>query len=946
VAERLPAGVVTFLFTDVEGSTKLLYELGDDYTAALHEHRRILREAFTAHGGVEVDTQGDAFFVAFARASDGVAAAAEAQRGLAVGPIAVRMGLHSGEPTLTDEGYVGLDVHKGARIAAVGHGGQVLLSETTHALAGAPVKDLGPHRLKDLTAPERIYQLEIEGLRSDFPLLKTLDAGINNLPSPRTSFVGRAHELDEIDRRLEDPECHLLTLVGPGGVGKTRLALEAAARRLDRYQHGVHFVPLASVPEPDFLAPAVADALQFPIDAAHSGFSAQDQLLDYLSERSTLLVLDNFEHLVDGAELVGRVIERAPEVEILTTSRERLNLQSEWVLDLEGLQVSTNGNGGTHDGAVRLFVERARQVDPAFELTDEERAHVSRICRLVGGMPLGIELAAAWASMLPCAEIADEIEATIGFLETSMRDVPEHHRSLRAAFDRSWRLLSDEQRQCFAQLSVFRGSFTREAASAVADANLVLLSELVAKSLVRRLELGRYELHELLRQYAAERLAEEPEGTADTYERHARFYVARLTDRTEALLGPRMGEARDELRGDLANIRAACESAAMHWEETGARRALDALAAFFIQHSWPDGLETFESLGIQLGNARDAGVDPATAPSILLDALCRQVSFAAMLGYDEAQDTLGRSLLPELRARGLRRDVALCLTALGTNACYLDVYMDAVRFLQEGVPIANSVGDRWCELAAWQWLGFVKLLQDDLDATRTAFDASYRIAVEMNQPLALAFALSKLGLVSDATGDYSQAIKLHLEANGYFDAVGERGGAGYALSRASVSAYCLGDYEAALRHGDAGYAAFADVSHRWGMIGAACRVGFAQAALDDHDGARERLSWALERARATEATSLALLALSGVGVLLALEGEEHGAAEMLTFVLGYPGFPPFYFITAGPTLERLEARLAPNELAAAREAAKAADLEAMVTAAGAALAAKAPARPA
>ena len=932
MAAPLPSGVVTFLFTDIEGSTKLLHELGDAYAAALHEHRRILREAFEAHGGVEVDTQGDAFFVAFARASDAVAAAADAQRGLAGGAIAVRMGLHSGEPQLTDEGYVGLDVHKGARIAAVGHGGQVLLSEATHGLVQGPVRDLGPHRLKDLTAPERIYQLEVEGLRSDFPLLKTLDAGITNLPSPRTSFVGRRAELDEIDRRLEDPECRLLTLVGPGGAGKTRLALEAAARRLESYAHGVHFVPLASVSEPDFLASAVADALQFPIDAAHSGLSAQDQLLDYLSERSTLLVLDNFEHLVEGAGLVSRVIERAPQVEILTTSRERLNLQSEWVLDVDGLAVSGNGNGGA-DGAVRLFLERARQVEPGFELGDEEQAHVARICRLVDGMPLGIELAAAWVSMLSCAEIADEIERTIGFLETTMRDLPERHRSLRAAFDQSWRLLSDEERQGFRRLSVFRGTFTREAAADVAGADLGVLSRLVSKSLVRRLDLGRYELHELLRQYAAERLAEDADEPAEVRERHARFYVGRLAARHEAFFGPGMSDARDELRGDVSNVRSAVEWAVTSWPEDDARDALDALTGFFTVHSWPEGLETFESLSARLGYSPDAGVDPATASSVLLDALARQVSFAATLGYDEAQDVLGRSLLPELRSRGLDRDVALCLEALGTNACYLDVYPEAVALLEEAVVVAHSVGDLWAELGSWQWLGFTTLLQDDLEATRAAFEASHRLAVEMDQPLALAFALSKLGLLSDASRDFARAVDMHTEANAYFDAVGERGGAGYALSRASVSAYCLGDYEEALRYGEAGYTAFADVNHRWGMIGAACRVGFALAALGEPDRARERLRWALGQARATEATSLALLALSGVGVLLARQGEERSAAELLTFVLGYPGFPPFYFITSRPELERLEAELPPAELAAAREGAGEADFEAVVAAA-------------
>jgi predicted ATPase/class 3 adenylate cyclase len=944
VDAQLPTGVVTFLFTDVEGSTKLLHELGDKYGAALHEHRRILREAFGAHDGAEVDTQGDAFFVAFARASDAVASAAAAQKALVGGPIKVRMGLHSGEPRLTEEGYVGLDVHKGARIAAVGHGGQVLLSTSTRALVDAPVRDLGPHRLKDLTAPERIYQLEIDGLPAEFPLLKTLDAGMTNLPSPRTSFVGRRDELEEIDRLLEDPSCRLLTLVGPGGVGKTRLALEAAARRIERYAHGVHYVPLASVVAPDFLAPAVADALQFPIDSAHSGLSPQDQLVDYLSERATLLVLDNFEHLVEGAGLVTLMIERASKVEILTTSRERLNVQSEWVLDVDGLRVSANGNGHARaDGALRLFEERARQVDPAFELDEAERQHAVRICRLVDGMPLGIELAAAWVSMLSCAEIADEIERTIGFLETSMRDVPERHRSLRAAFDHSWRLLTEEQRRCFRQLSVFCGSFTRDGAVAVAGADLGLLAELVSKSLVRRLELGRYELHELLRQYAAGRLAEDADEPAEVRERHSRFYVGRLVDRRGALTGPQMSEARDELRGDVPNLGSAVEWAAMQWSEDDARSAFHALSDFYSVHSWPQGLEAFEHILELLGHSPATSFDAKDAPSVVLSALAGQVCFAASVGYDGAQDALGRTCAPELRTRGLTLELGWCLLALGSNACYVDDYPEAATFLEEGVEFSRSAGDSWNEMSALSWLGFVRLLQDKLEAARAAFEASYEVARDTGQPLSRAFALSKLGLLADASGDYAEAIRLHTEANGYFEAVGDRGGAGYALSRASVSAYCLGDYEEALRLGRAGHDAFADVNHRWGMIGAACRVGFALVALGDLDGARERFRWALEQAQATEAKSLALLALSGVGVLLAREGEEREATELLTFVFACPGFPPFYFITAQPELDRLEAELAPEELDAAREAAQAADFEAVVTAAAQVLASALPA---
>ena len=658
MSATLPTGVVTFLFTDVEGSTKLLHELGDAYADALHEHRRLLREAFAANNGAEVDTQGDAFFVAFGRASEAVAAAVDAQLALSGGPIRVRMGLHTGEPRLTDEGYVGLDVHKGARIAAVGHGGQVLLSQATRALVDADVHDLGPHRLKDISVPERIFQLEIDGLPSEFAPLKTLEAGIRNLPAPRTSFVGRTDELASIDRMLDEPDCRLLTLVGPGGVGKTRLALEAAARRIDRYQHGVHFVPLVGVPAPDLLAPAVAETLQFQVDNAHSAIPARDQLVDFLRERATLLVLDNFEHLLDARDLLTEVIEQAPQVELLTTSRERLQVQSEWVLDVDGL---ANGSGNGHAGdsaAVRLFVDRARQVDGAYALTDSDRPHVERVCRLVNGMPLGIELAAAWASTLPCSEIADEIERNLGFLETSMHDVPERHRSLRAAFDQSWRLLSSDERRVFSRLSVFRGTFARDAAAAVAGAGLAELQGLVSKSLVRRAGLGRFELHELLRQYAAEQLAAERMDLADARETHARFYVGMLAARADALIGEHMMEARDELRVEIDNLRAAAEWAVAQWNQDDARAALSSLDLFFLAHSWHEGSDTFGQLAELLGPSPGSPLDAGKASDVMLSALAYQTYLGSALGYDERLDAIARACLPVLRERRLTESSA------------------------------------------------------------------------------------------------------------------------------------------------------------------------------------------------------------------------------------------------------------------------------------------------
>ena len=923
MASGLPTGVVTLLFTDVESSTRLLHELGDDYGEALQEHRRRLRAAFTEHEGVEVDTQGDAFFAVFARASNAVAAAADCQRALAGGPIRVRMGLHTGEPRLTEEGYVGLDVHKGARIAAVGHGGQVLMSEPTKALVDAEVRDLGAHRLKDLSAPERIYQLEIDGLPSEFPLLKTIEAGMKNLPLPRTSFVGRASELEAIDRLLDDPGCRLLTLVGPGGVGKTRLALEAAARRVDRYSHGVHFVPLVSVASPDFLAPALAESIQFPVDGAHSGFSAQDQLLDYLSERSTLLVLDNFEHLIEGSGFLNEVIERAANVELLITSRERLNLQSEWAFDVEGLGLAEDEKGGA--SAVRLFVERATQVESNFALDDAGYSQAARICRLVDGMPLGIELAASWVSVLSGAEIADEIEANIDFLATSMRDVPERHRSLRAAIDQSWRLLTDEQRGAFSRLSVFHGSFDRSAAAAVTGADLRLLSELVAKSLLRRPDFGRFELHELLRQYAAEQLRVSPAEEAEARERHARHYAAVLLERRSALMGPELAVARDELRGELDNLRAAVEWTLAEDDEHVALRVLEAFYSFLWMHSWFEGGETLERLVRSAGFDAD---DPGRASAVALAAAMYRLAIGARLGYDAEAEKLGSRCLPVLRARNLERELACCLCAMGIMAGYRDDLPKAVGLLEEGTKIAKAIDDRLTESGGLMDLGFGRLLLDDLEAASEAFEASYALSAKLGNPLVLAYATSKLGLLADAEERFGDALRLHMEANELFESVGDPGGTGYALSRASLSAFGLGDYSEALRLGRAGYEAFSESNHRWGLIAALCRIGFAALALGDGAEAREHFDEALERAVAGQAISLELLALSGIGACLAEDtSEQERAAAILTFALGHEQLPASYAFAARPALTRLEAELPPEQLVAAREAAAAATLE-------------------
>ena len=455
--QPLPQGTVTFLFTDIEESTQRLHELGPEaYARALVEHRHLLRTAFAAHAGVEVDTQGDAFFVAFPTALGALAAATQAQAELADGPLRVRMALHTGTPLRADEGYVGVDVHRAARIAAAGHGGQVLVSASTAALAeDVPLRDLGEHRFKDLAAPERVYQLG-EG---DFDPLNTLYR--TNLPVPATPFLGRERELAEVVGLLGRDDLRLLTLTGPGGTGKTRLGLEAVAALAEKYPQGVWWVPLASLRDPELVLGAAAQAL-----------GARDALAAHIGDKRLLMLFDNFEQVIDAADRLAELLASCPRLELLVTSREPLHLAGEQEYPVPPL---------APDEGVDFFLARARAVDPAFRADDA----VAAICRRLDELPLALELAAARVKALSPTQILDRLERRLPLLTGGPRDLPERHRTLRATIDWSYDLLSNEEQQLFRRLGVFAGGCTLEAVEDVVGAHLDTLQSLVEKSLVR-----------------------------------------------------------------------------------------------------------------------------------------------------------------------------------------------------------------------------------------------------------------------------------------------------------------------------------------------------------------------------------------------------------------------------------------------------------------------------
>jgi predicted ATPase len=489
---ELPSGTVTFLFTDIEGSTKLLHELGTEaYAEALAEHRRALRDAFARHGGVEVDTQGDAFFYAFAMAPSALAAAAEGNDALAGGPIRVRIGIHTGTPRVGEEGYVGEDVHRAARIAAVAHGGQVVVSASTASLVDQALVDLGDHRLKDLSAPERIYQLGSEKFRP----LKSLHQ--SNLPVPTTPFLGRERELADVVGLLEGTR--LLTLTGPGGTGKTRLAAQAAGMSSDAYPGGVWWVPLAPLRDPALVLETAAQIV-----------GSTNGLAEHIADRSMLLLFDNFEQVVEAAGDVASLLVSCPNLDLLVTSREALHVTGEQEYPVPPL---------VHEEGVGFFLARARAVKPSFQPGDD----VSEICRRLDDLPLALELAAARVKALSSAQILQRLERRLPLLTGGARDLPERQQTLRAAIAWSYDLLSAGEQQLFARLSVFRGGCTLEAAEEICEADLDTLQSLVDKSLLRQTE-ERYWMLETIREYAAERLEES--GEVDELHRlHADHYL-------------------------------------------------------------------------------------------------------------------------------------------------------------------------------------------------------------------------------------------------------------------------------------------------------------------------------------------------------------------------------------------------------------------------------------
>jgi predicted ATPase/class 3 adenylate cyclase len=574
-----PTGTITFLFSDMEGSTELAATLGTPvYRDVLELHQRRLREAFALHGGIEKGTEGDSFFVVFRDAPSAVAAAVRAQRSLAEQTwpqnttVRVRVGIHTGEGQAGGDDYVGLDVNRAARISAAANGGQVLVSETTRALTiaslpdGVAMRDVGRHRLKGLPEPEHLYQLTIAGIQSDFPAIRSLDASMTNLPARISSFVGRDREVGEVGRLIRDGR--LVTLLGPGGAGKTSLATEVARLSAPQFDDGVWFVALDALTDPELVGSAIVAGLGL---RDISGRSARERLLDNLPGRSLLLVLDNFEQVVEAAPLISELLVAAPSVRAIVTSRAPLRLSAEQIypvppLDLPDPADSLDPAQIASIPAVRLFVDRARRVQPDFTLTTANAEAIADICRRLDGLPLGIELAAARIAMLGPAGIRDRLARHVGLGGAAARDVPVRQRTLDETIGWSHDLLDEAGRTLFARLAVFAGGWRLAEAEQVCGTEGSLeggvanvLDGLVEQSLVTtsaRDDGVRFGMLETVRQHAAQRLSE-TDGRQELERRHALAFLALAESTAPALETREAAAAIDRLQEERDNLRSA-----------------------------------------------------------------------------------------------------------------------------------------------------------------------------------------------------------------------------------------------------------------------------------------------------------------------------------------------------------------------------------------------------
>src|SRR5665811_955646 len=683
--------------------------------------------------------------------------------------------------------------------------------------------------------------------RRPIPPEKTSQA--SRIPVPMTRLVGREQELEDVADMLAQRDCRLLTLIGPGGSGKTRMAIQVAMDQVDSFPDGAMFVSLSSVRERDGIAAAIAAELGLQLSG---GDEPEQQLLDWLRDRSLFLVLDNAEHLVDGMQLVPRMLAAARDIRILITSRERLLLHGEWVYDVRGLAYPASETTDSFEGygAIELFGERLRQVRSRAPLRHEERPSVVRICQLVEGMPLAIELAAAWTQTLPLDQIASEIRKNLDFLSTSMRDLPDRHRSIRAVFHQTWGMLTDDEQVAYRKLSIFRDGFQLPAAEDVAGTSSHLLAALVSKSLVVQLPEGRYRLHELLRHYGEEMLQLHETEYVEMHDRHCHYYLTFLADREDALTGRAQQRALAEIGGDIENIRAAWQWGTRHDRVAALDGAAHALWLFYVMRGWMrEGSTAFGRVVMALERPAAAGEEQDPARSLALaKSLVRYGGFRSGLGrYDHALSLLNDGIAL-LRRHDAKRELGLALNMLAAAIGRKGDCGESLGRVDERLAQFRAVRDAW----------------------------------------GVAFSLNDLGLISHVLGDDDEAYRFCEESLAMFRRIGDRRGHAFAAHNLGAIAAYRGDYDRAKRLLREALALRQESEDQWGVASSYVQLGSVARVVGSGQEARTFLVKALEIAWESSVTPMVLDALVELSSLFLDEGQDERASEILAAIAAHP----------------------------------------------------------
>jgi predicted ATPase/class 3 adenylate cyclase/DNA-binding CsgD family transcriptional regulator len=941
---NLPTGTVTMLFTDIEGATHLLQQLGDRYVSVLAECRRLLRATFQEWNGYEVDTQDDAFFVAFARATDAVLAVVEAQRALAAHPwpegvaVCVRMALHTGEPALTPEGYVGLDVQRAARIMSAAHGGQVLLSQTTANLVeqdlpdDVSLRDLGEHRLKDLGRSRRLFQLAISDLPADFPPLSTLDTYPNNLPIQLTPFIGREQEVTAVCDLLLRVDVRLMTLTGAGGTGKTRLGVQVAAELTDAFADGVFFVNLAPISDPALVVPTIAETLSMREGA---GQSLLERLRENLRPKQMLLLLDNFEQVVSAAEQVVDLLTACPQLKVLVTSREVLHVRAEQEfavppLPLPDLKHLPDLATLSHYAAVALFIQRAQAVKPDFQVTNANARAIVEICARLDGLPLAIELAAARMKLLPPQALLARLGQSLQVLTGAARDLPARQQTLRNTIAWSYNLLDAQEQQLFCRLSVFVGGCTLEAAEAIcaapgdgneADQVLDIVASLIDKSLLQQTaqesEEPRLVMLETIRAYGLEVLATSGETEA-IQQAHAVYYLALAEMAEPEFAGPQQAMWLERLEREYGNLRVA-----LRWSlqrgEVGqgieiALRLAGALRRFWeVRGHWSEGWSFLERA---LARGKEA------AMPVQLKVLKAAAHLAYVRSDDDRAEALSEECLAWCRELGDRGGIAFSFRLLGLIASWRNNFVVAYSRTEESLALFREVGDK--EGIAWSLNNLAKIVSQQGEYARAISlrEESLALFRALGNIEGIAFSLVGLAEVLFLSqGDPAKVHTLLEEGLALCRGVGHKDGTAWALGLSAEVFLQQGDTIMARSLLEESMVLSREIGDRnvaWLLI----VLGRVAASKGDYTAARALYEESLATGREVDDKLNIAFCLEGLADVVAIQGEPAwaahlwGAAEALRDAIGAP-LPPVYHTDYDRSVAAARAQLGEKSFAAA-----------------------------